>query len=95
MADERPVEVVEGDVVDAGAATLAEVMPRPLQYPPAVRTVCACFKNGTPEAHGLNPRTGHRALTCEEVLAVWARQLQDSRRGFMARLLDQIFWGTD
>lgn len=67
-ADEQVPEVVEGEVVDLDAL----LDPRPLQYPPAVREVCACGKDGRAFAHGLMPGR-ERAFTCAEVLEIAAR----------------------
>ena len=41
-------------VVDGEALAVAEALPRPLQYPRAVRPVCACGKDGSGYAHGAN-----------------------------------------
>jgi hypothetical protein len=52
------------------------VLPRPLQYPPAipaspVRITCACGKDGTDYAHGA---IGDRdPFTCDQVLAIRRR----------------------
>jgi hypothetical protein len=75
-AEDLLPEVVEGELVDLDALN-----PQPLQHPPALRVVCACGKDGTPEAHGYNPITGHRALTCDEVLEIDARVKADQARG--------------
>lgn len=63
-------------VLDAELVPLAEVLPRPLQYPPAipaslVLTTCRCG-NVTERGHGLIPGR-QRAFTCDEVLAIRRR----------------------
>jgi hypothetical protein len=68
MTADHELPILDGEVVDLDAL----LDPQPPQHLPAVRAVCACGKNGTPEAHGYNPQTGHRALTCREVLAIAA-----------------------
>lgn len=64
---QRP-EGGEGEFV-----VLADVAFQPLAHPPAVRHRCACGKDGTAYSHGHNPVTGHRALTCAEVLEIRSR----------------------
>lgn len=80
---QRP-EVVEGELV-----SLVDVMPRPLQYPPAVRHTCACGKDGTPYSHGATET--RPPLSCAEVLAIRARVEADvareQRPGLLTRLL--------
>ena len=66
METYRPPGVVDGELVD-----LAEVMPRPLDNPPALRQVCACGKDGTAYAHGAVGE--RRPFTCAEVLDIRAR----------------------
>ena len=39
-------------VVEGEALAVAEALPLPLQYPRAVRPVCACGKDGSGDAHG-------------------------------------------
>ncbi len=62
--------VIEGEVM--AVDLLAEVMPRPLQHPPALRELCPCGKRaGDDYAHGA---IGDREpFTCGEVLAIRRR----------------------
>jgi hypothetical protein len=71
MTAEQELPILDAEVI--AVVDLDELLEKPLQHPPALRVVCACGKNGTPEAHGFNPITGHRALTCAEVLEIAAR----------------------
>ena len=83
------VDPQEPVIVDGEVISLAEVMSRPPQYPPAVRPMCACGKDGTPYSHGADAETGHRALTCAEVLEIRARveAAQAPRRRVLRRFL--------
>jgi hypothetical protein len=58
---------------------VAEALPRPLQYPPAVRPVCACGKDGSGYAHGAIG--GRRPFTCAEVLEIRAVAICGQLRG--------------
>jgi hypothetical protein len=79
------------EVLEAELVTLADVMPSELQHPPAVRQTCACGKKDE-YAHGYNAETGHRALTCSEVLQLRARVNADLAR--RPSLLERLFGGA-
>ena len=72
--EQHALPVLEAEVVDV----LADLMPTPLQYPPAVIErepvfpICACGKRAGDEyAHGA---IGKRApFSCEEVIAIRKR----------------------
>lgn len=90
LPDEGPppkaAEIVDLPVLDAEIVEpvdLDALAEQPLQHPPAVIPVCACGKNGTPEAHGLRldaeGNVVHRALSCDEVLEIQSRVQADQR----------------
>lgn len=88
MTTEKRPEVVEGEVVDLDELLDA----KPPQHLPAVRAVCACGKDGTPEAHGAIPHPFEdrmlRPFTCEEVLEIAASvAATQPRRRRLLRLL--------
>lgn len=80
-------EYAEPQVFEAELVPLVDAMPKPLEYPPVigptyaelVEAACVCG-NTTPRGHGYNPRTGHRALTCAEVLEIRDRVNADLAR---------------
>lgn len=93
MTAQREPEIIDAELVEP--IDLDALVPQPVQRPPALRVVCACGKNGTPEAHGYNPITGHPALTCEEVLETRARVEADLAReqrplGRLVRLIRKV-----